>query len=877
MNALGATLLIFSASALLFALCTALLGLDLRRGLQLSRLLSLEILDHLRRAKGRERLSSRWKRWLSTRCFVPAQFFCLRFLGLPSPKLSTRLCALALHANFLILSLSLLLLLLLLLRGDLSNRYVVSHSSLDLSVFFRATALWAGSSGSLLFWFWLLSLFCALCVHQSRRLPSAQRPVLFLILTAAQLGFVSLSLFFRDAQPFRVYPIEMQSGRGINPLLLHWAMIIHPPILYIGYVSSVIPFALLMSHTIALNKQKSAMLLLLRHWSIFSWFFLGTGILLGSKWAYEELGWGGYWAWDPVENASLMPWLVFTAFLHSLIIQERRGLLRFWNVFLVFLAYHMCLLGTWITRSGVLEGPHSFAESSIGKPMIFFIALSALYFLRFLYFARRKLRPLDAIESLTSKEGTFLLNNFLMLLAMLIILLGLFSPLLPIDCSFETEGFRCYRVEWKQGAYNRFMIPLGLFALFLMGAAPRLPWTRSALRTWKKKLLLPLLFGSLGGSAFGLSYGLLFTRLSGVDLGIWGSAFISELMAIITVGISIFAISAILQEYIQGVRLRRLRYRESRMRAFWHLLLGNKRRYGGYLVHLAIVFLFLGYAGSAFKKSRKVEFHYYRMPWKPKSKVIHYYSGDSAYIENYRIQARELFLAPVFQPHADTKKPIHFTISHEAHYHVQKGKGSPIPKPNSTDTEEDPYLKAHQPVSWRKRLLKLLTGYVLDGRMRTERHFYPQIDPLSGKVLRKPQRQAIHTATSKPDIRSTWSEDLYIQLGALSAPRLPPASNQKKALGKDFLQKRPAQDQDKAFPRPPLNHFYESYYFIFEKDQRAYRELFPPSLRASLEIWINPMVKFIWLGSLLFFFAGLLILLPFPLGEKNSNTRKDAA
>ena len=698
MNALGATLLVFSGAALLFAVITALLGLDVRRGLQLSRLLVPELLDQLRKTRGRASLRKGWARWLSL-AFGPMQFWGLRFLRLPSRALAARMSALAFYINFAVLSLALLALLLLLLTGDLSNRYVVSHTSLDLPAFFRLTALWAGSSGSLLFWYWLLSLFCVLGVYQSSRLPRAQRPVFFLILAAVQLTFVGLNLFFRDAQPFRVYPITMQSGRGINPLLLHWAMIIHPPILYIGYVSSVIPFALLMSSVIALNKQEKAAQPLLRSWSIFSWFFLGTGILLGSKWAYEELGWGGYWAWDPVENASLMPWLVFTAFLHSLIVQEARGVLRFWNVFLVCLAYHMCLLGTWITRSGVLEGPHSFAESSIGKPMIIFIALSALYFLRFLYFARRKLRPRHSIEALLSKEGTFLLNNFLMLLAMLIILLGVFSPLLPLDCSFGSEGLACHRVEWKQGAYNRLMVPLGLFTLFLMGAAPLLPWRRkereqekargqeheyekdketyTALKTiWGQRLRLPLLFGFVGGVTFALAYRLVFTRLPGPDVGTWGTALVSEIMAIITVGVSIFVIAGILQEYAQAIRLRRLRYAEGRARAFWHLLLQNKRRYGGYLVHLAIVFLFIGYAGSAFKKSRKLEFHYYRMPWQPKSKVIHYYSGDRAYIEDYEIQARELFLRPVIRDQAGPKDPIYFTISHEGHYHVQRGQGS---------------------------------------------------------------------------------------------------------------------------------------------------------------------------------------------------------
>ena len=841
MNALGASLLVFSGATLLFSVFTALLGLDLRRSLQLSRLFIPELLDNFGKRRGRGSLRRSWARWLSN-FLGPIGISSLRFLGLHSPRLALRWSAWGFYANFVILSLAILLLSLLLLTGDLSNRYVVSHSSLDLPAFFRLTALWAGSSGSLLFWSWLLSFFCALLVFQSSRLPSVQRPVLFLILAVAQLSFVALYLFFRDAQAFRVYPFAMQSGRGINPLLLHWAMIIHPPILYLGYVSSLLPFALLMSSVIALNKEEKAGQSLLRFWSIFSWFFLGTGILLGSKWAYEELGWGGYWAWDPVENASLMPWLVLTAFLHSLIVQENRGVLRFWNVLLLCLAYHMCLIGTWITRSGVLEGPHSFAESSIGEPMIIFIACSALYFLRFLYFSRRKLRPRHFIESLTSKEGSFLLNNFFMLLAMLIILLGVFSPLLPLDCSFKSGSLECYRVEWKQNAYNRLMVPLGLFALFLMGTAPLLPWTRSVLKiSWKKRLGLPLFFGVLGGTIFALSYGLFFTRLGGSDVGTWGDSLISKIMAIITVGISTFTIAGICQEYAQGIHLRRARFTETRMQAFCSMFLQNKRRYGGYLVHLAIVFLFLGYAGSAFKESRKVEFHYQRMPWDFKKDFVSYYSGDSAYIGNYEIQARELFLRPIIRSTADPKNPIYFTISHESHYHAQRGAG-PRSKGEPLSSKQGDG-KGRKEETLFHRLRKEIRAYIADNHMKTERHFYPQIDPLSGKVLRDPQKQALRIPTSEPDIRSSWNEDLYIQLGALSIP----------------------QSEGPASQSVSLNHFYESYYFLFGKERRAYEELFPQSLRASLEIWINPMVKFIWLGSLLFFLSGLILLLP--LGE----------
>ncbi len=833
MNELGSVLLVLSGATVLFSICMAFLGLDLRSERNLIRIFSLDILDALQKNKGPRCLSRRWSRqvfsWLH-----PFKLFCLQALRLPSTDLARRLSGGAVYINFAIVSLSLLTLIILMLQGDLSNRYVVSHTSQDLPAYYRITGVWAGSSGSLLFWYWLLCLFCAITVYQSCK-PSFKPPSsLFLILGFVQLLFVFLNLFFRDAQPFRTYPLVMQAGRGINPLLLHWGMIVHPPLLYIGYVSSVIPFSLLMSALISGNIRNISFSVL-RRWSIFSWLFLGTGILLGSKWAYEELGWGGYWAWDPVENASLMPWLIFTAFLHSFIVQERLGMLRFWNVILITLTYHMCLLGTWITRSGILEGPHTFAESSIGTPMIIYISISFVYFLRFLYFSRHSLRPQRAIQAVTSKEGSLLLNNFVMLLAMCIILIGVFSPLLPLECSFESGSFQCYKVEWKQDTYNRLLIPLGIFTLFLMGASPLFPWRRSGFnwRYVKKNLLFPLIVGGVVAIIFSFSYGLLFTLPDGPDVGIWGSGLGGEIMAIITIATAGFVIAGISQEYWRGISSRYLRFGESRWIAFVRLFSANNRRYGGYLVHLSIVLLLIGYAGSAFKKTKKLEFHYYKQPSLPKSDVVRYYSGDIAYIESYQIQARDFFFRPVIGPGADPQNPIYFTISQEAHYHVQKGQNHLFPPRAAINS--DAYAYVNYPRSSFSKLAKFLVGYNTDGHMRTERHFYPQIDPISGQVLRDSRKHTRRIPTSEPDIRSSWNEDIYIQLGAVSAS----------ASQNNF----------------PLNHLYESYYHLFKRDDLAYRELFPSALRISLEVWINPMVKCIWLGSLLFFLSGLILFL----------------
>ena len=253
------------------------------------------------------------------------------------------------------------------------------------------------------------------------------------------------------------------------------------------------------------------------------------------------------------------------------------------------------------------------------------------------------------------------------------------------------------------------------------------------------------------------------------------------------------------------------------------------------------MFLIIGYSGSAFKKNKKVEFHYYLLPWQAKSDFVHYYSGDKAYIENYEIQARDFFLLPIKGKISNPKKPIYFTISHEAHYHVQSGKEkyyNPQSKITKTTSAIDSNNKK---IDWKITLLKSLTGYILDGRMRTERHFYPQINPVSSTVLRNTKREAIYTPTSEPDIRSAWNEDLYIQLGAISTNK----------------------NNSSPLQNTSLNYLYESYYFLFDKDIKAYKQLFPSNINISLEIWINPLVKFIWLGSILFFLSGLLLILPF--------------
>jgi len=753
----------------------------------------------------------------------------LSFLKI-NKNIALRLSQQAIFVNFFLAAIALLILLIQLYTNDLTSKYVVNHSSDSLSIFYRLTAAWAGSSGSLLFWYFLLTLFSAFVLYKDKLHLYNRLPIAIIVLGSLQFLFIFLMLFYEDAQPFLEYHIPMKAGRGLNPLLLHWAMIIHPPILYIGYVSFAIPFTIYMSAVISGN-MKDDLMPLFRRWTLFSWFFLGFGILLGSKWAYEELGWGGYWAWDPVENASLMPFILSTAFLHSLIVQHHRGMLKYWNLLLITLTYHFCLLGTWITRSGVIEGPHSFAKSDIGIPMIIFIGLSFLYFVRFLYFKRNVLKPKDQLEAVTSKEGSILLNNFIMLISVLIVLIGVFSPLIPYNCTFE-NGFQCFKTEWKPTTYNKIMVPIGILILFLMGASPLLAWRKPMDIVFAKTLKKPIIAGIWGGIIYAFVYFFYLRPFVRLNNSPWGFQGIADIFSILTVSLGIFIVAGIIQEYYRAIHARKVRLEETTTQAIINLIHRNQRRYGGYLVHLAVVFLFIGYSGGAFKTEYQIQFHYYLMPIEAGFSYVYYYSGDKAYIQGYTIEARELFIRPYFEPNADPSNPIYMTVSQEAHYRINPKEFLPV----FTVSMGNPYDFANQLPSLAERLLKFSTGFILDGRMTTEIRFYPQVYPYTGELMRNEMGFGERLVTSEPDIKSSWTEDLYIQVGSVFDP----------------LRNR----------TPDIASMFEYYYYELNRDSNAYSMLFPSSLVVDLHIWINPLVKFIWFGTTLFFLSGLIVLLP---------------
>lgn len=686
----------------------------------------------------------------------------------------------SLMANFGVILLAFLVLVTQLARMDLTNYYAVMHSSENLDLFYRVTSIWAGSSGSLLFWNLLLNLFTFIVLWQTRHAKNDRLPFMHLSLICLSLFFSFLAVFFDDAQPFREFVPAAAVGRGLNPLLQHWAMIIHPPLLYIGYVSFAIPFTIAMSAMIT-DSISIQWLKFVRKWAIFSWFFLGIGILLGSKWAYEELGWGGYWAWDPVENASLMPWLLGSAFIHSIIIEERRGMLKFWNMFLIILTFHFTLLGTWITRSGVLEGPHSFSRSSTGIPFIGYIIISFLVYSMILIWRRDRLQPERNLEAITSKEGSFFLNNFILVMGSLVILLGVFSPLL-------------YGKEFKSPWYNSWGVPAGIFLLLLMGASPLLAWRKGVAQVFLVSMWVPLLAGVIGGGIFLAIYPGIFTKSAYSVSDVSG-----EIYSVVTIALAVFTLTGIIQEYHKGIASRRTEHPgENYFLAGWRMLLKNKRRYGGYLVHFSMVLLFVGYAGNAFKQNTSIKF-FYNMVQSASDEII-YSSPDKGVLGNYEIEADGLIIKPLINGDPKIRPNIfNVIVSEEASYNVRR------------------HLKPFE-------------------RMVTERRFYPQISHLTGDF-------ETHVPTSEPSIASTPKEDLYIQLGAIELPG--------------------SREENPELPMMYMNYYFNSKSLM---DKAKNIERFPTQIVANLEIWINPLVKFIWYGSLLFFFSGLMILLP--IGEK---------
>ncbi|MED5580404.1 MAG: heme lyase CcmF/NrfE family subunit [Nitrospinota bacterium] len=458
----------------------------------------------------------------------------------------------------------------LLMVRDYRVKYVANHVNNSLEAFYRFSAFWGGQEGSLMLWLLLLCLYCYLVIRQNLNRNLDLMP--FVVGTLMVTAFFFLFLLNFMTLPFDLNAIPPVDGKGLNPLLQDWGMVIHPPNLYIGYVGYVVPFSFCIAALIS-GKLDDQWIQTIRRWTLFAWFFNGTGILLGGAWAYKELGWGGYWAWDPVENASLMPWLTATAFLHSVIIQEKRGMLKVWNVVLIILTYLLTIFGTFVTRSGILSSVHAFANSNFG--WVFLVYLLFALFISFLlvFFRLSKLKSEHELESFFSREAGFLLNNVVFVSITFAIFWGTMFPVV----SELVEGIK---VTVGPPFFDQVNVPMGMFLLLLLGAGPLMAWRITSVSQMKKSFLVPIIVGLLG--VFVL---VLFE--------------IHHLFAVMAFSLSVFSISAIFLEFYKGSKLIKERLSLNYMSCFWLLTMNNKRRFGGYIVHLGMAILFVGVAASS--------------------------------------------------------------------------------------------------------------------------------------------------------------------------------------------------------------------------------------------------------------------------------------
>jgi len=463
------------------------------------------------------------------------------------------------------------------LRSEFRYKYVAGYSNRELGVFYKITGLWAGQTGSLVFWALLLAFFGSLVMFQNRRRNREFMPyVAGTVLTV--LAFFMVVVVFAS-NPFQVMDFVPPDGRGLNPQLQNYWMTIHPPTLYLGFTCFTIPFAFAVSALLS-GRLDTRWITTTRRWTLLAWFFLTCGIIFGMMWAYVELGWGGYWFWDPVENASLLPWLTGTAFLHSVMIQEKRGMLKMWNVLLVISTFLLSIFATFLTRSGLIESVHSFAENTT-IAYIFLGFLSALILASgaLVWWRRHAFAPENRLESFLSRETAFLVNNLVFVACMFAVLWGTTFPLI-------SEGIFGQKIQVGPPFYNRVNIPLGLILLFLLGVGPVIAWRKATARNLRRNFTLPL------------------TSFAVVALVLWLRG-MSHPYALLTFALAAFSLTTIVVEFWKGTRARAKIEGEGVVPAFVHLVDRNRRRYGGYVVHAGFVICFCGFAGKAFNSERQ--------------------------------------------------------------------------------------------------------------------------------------------------------------------------------------------------------------------------------------------------------------------------------
>jgi cytochrome c-type biogenesis protein CcmF len=472
-------------------------------------------------------------------------------------------------------------------QDDFSIAYIFHHSNRDLPIAYKFAVLWSGQEGSLLFWSLLLATY-GLVLRLRHKTDARLFAYASVIIAAVQVFFLLLLNF--PAHPFALMTGELPpDGNGLNPLLQYPEMVIHPPMLYLGYVGFTVPFAFALAALI-MRYPGEKWIHITRRWTMVTWGFLTCGVFLGMHWAYSVLGWGGYWGWDPVESASFMPWLTGTAFLHSVMMQEKRGMLKVWNMWLIFITFGLCIFGTFLTRSGVVSSVHAFAQSSIGDWFVVFLALIFATCVFFYVKNRTHLRSEHKLESIVSRESSFLFNNLLFVMFCFTVLWGTLFPILS---------------EWVQGTkvtvgppfFNKVAIPVALLLLLLTAVGPLLAWRKTSTESIKRNFMWPAIGAVLVGILM-------------MVFGVRPWTDVSYFYALMAAMLAVLVALTVVSEFVRGARVISGHTRQNLLASMVHLGHRNTRRYGGYIVHFGVAVVIIGFLGSAFNLDQEKEMGY---------------------------------------------------------------------------------------------------------------------------------------------------------------------------------------------------------------------------------------------------------------------------
>jgi cytochrome c-type biogenesis protein CcmF len=531
--------------------------------------------------------------------------------------------------------------------NDFSITYIMEHSNRALPAAYKFAALWSGQEGSLLLWCWLLATY-GFVLRLRHKTDVKLYAYAGTIMSGIQVFFLAVVNF--AAPPFALLRGSIPAdGNGLNPLLQYPEMVIHPPMLYLGYVGFSVPFAFALG-ALMMRYPGEKWIKITRVWTLVTWLFLTGGIFLGMHWAYAVLGWGGYWGWDPVENASFMPWLTGTAFLHSVMMQEKKGMMKSWNVWLIFSTFLLTLLGTLLTRAGLVSSVHAFAQSSIGTWFMVFMGIVLAVCIFTYILQRNHLKADHHPESLVSRESSFLFNNLVLLVACFVILWGTLFPIL----SEYVEGSK---VTVGAPFYNRVAIPIGLFLLFLTGVGPLLPWRSTSLRAIRRNFILPTI--ALWGMV-------IVCFAAGVRPWKDGAFDPGNFYALVSFALSAGVMAAILSEFFRGAGVIARQSGKNLAASMYLLTRRNTRRYGGYIVHISVVIVVIGLAGAAFNRNTEQE-----MALHDKMSVGPYtlecvgftqdsnanYNSDYALLDVYRNGKKQFQMAPEKRVYLASQQP----------------------------------------------------------------------------------------------------------------------------------------------------------------------------------------------------------------------------